>query len=43
MLVIWYRGLVLKKLGGITGDCLGTVGYLGQLIVLLASIMEWPL
>lgn len=42
-LVIWFRGLVLRKLGGITGDCLGCVGYLGQLAVLLASIAEWPI
>lgn len=42
ILVVWFRGLVLRKLGGITGDCLGSVGYLGQLVVLLASIMRWP-
>lgn len=42
ILVFWFRGLVLKKLGGITGDCLGCVGYQGQLVMLLTSIMEWP-
>ena len=42
ILVIWFRGLVLIKLRGITGDCLGSVGYLGQLVILLASIMRWP-
>lgn len=41
-LVLCFRRLVLQKLGGITGDCLGSVGYLGQLVVLLASIAEWP-
>lgn len=38
LLVVWFRGLVLQKLGGVTGDCLGCVGYLGQLVVLLGSI-----
>jgi len=42
ILLFWFRGLVMRKLGGITGDCLGCIGYLGQLVVLLASIAEWP-
>ncbi|MBD3674385.1 MAG: adenosylcobinamide-GDP ribazoletransferase [Planctomycetaceae bacterium] len=42
MLIFWFRGLVLKKLGGITGDCLGCIGYSGQVVILLASIAEWP-
>jgi adenosylcobinamide-GDP ribazoletransferase len=37
---IWFRGLVLRKLDGITGDCLGFIGYLGQLIVLLAASVK---
>jgi adenosylcobinamide-GDP ribazoletransferase len=42
ILIVWFRALVLRKLGGITGDCLGCIGYLGQLAVLLGSIAEWP-
>ena len=29
--------LVLRKLGGLTGDCLGCVGYVSQVVVLLAA------
>ena len=29
--------LVLRKLGGMTGDCLGCVGYVSQVVVLLAA------
>lgn len=37
---LWFRKLVLHKLGGITGDCLGFIGSLGQLIVLLVAAAE---
>jgi adenosylcobinamide-GDP ribazoletransferase len=37
---IWFRRLVLHKLGGITGDCLGFIGYLGQLIILLVAAVD---
>lgn len=36
---VWGR-YVQARLGGITGDCLGTGCYLGQLIVLLVAIAE---
>jgi len=29
--------LVRRKLGGMTGDCLGCVGYASQVVVLLAA------
>jgi adenosylcobinamide-GDP ribazoletransferase len=35
--LLWFRSLLLRKLGGITGDCLGFAVYAGQLIVLLAA------
>ncbi len=32
----WFRRLLLRRLGGSTGDCLGFAAYAGQLILLLA-------
>jgi adenosylcobinamide-GDP ribazoletransferase len=37
LFLIWFRALVLRKLGGITGDCLGFAVYVAQIIVLLAA------
>lgn len=34
---IWLRRLLMRKLGGSTGDCLGFAAYAGQLILLLAA------
>ena len=34
--LIWLRGLLLRRIGGSTGDCLGFAAYAGQLILLLA-------
>ncbi len=39
--VAWYRRLLLRKVGGSTGDCLGFAAYAGQLIVLLCVVAEW--
>ena len=39
--LIWFRRLLLHKLGGITGDCLGFAVYASQLIVLLAASGSW--
>ena len=36
-LAIYFRMLLRRRIGGTTGDCLGTVCYLGQLIVLLTG------
>lgn len=33
---LWFRRLLLRRLGGSTGDCLGFAAYAGQLILLLA-------
>jgi len=35
--LIWFRILLIKKIGGSTGDCLGFAAYAGQLILLLAA------
>ena len=36
--LLWFRSLVLRRVGGSTGDCLGFAAYAGQLIVLLAAV-----
>jgi adenosylcobinamide-GDP ribazoletransferase len=35
---IWFRALLLRRLGGVSGDCLGFFVYLSQLIWLLATL-----
>jgi adenosylcobinamide-GDP ribazoletransferase len=35
--LIWFRGLLLRRVGGSTGDCLGFAAYVGQIILLLAA------
>jgi adenosylcobinamide-GDP ribazoletransferase len=39
--VLWLRRLVLHKLGGVTGDCLGFAVYGAQLVLLLAAAAQW--
>ena len=34
----WFRSLLLRRINGSTGDCLGFVAYAGQLIVLLSAL-----
>ena len=36
--VLWFRALLLRRIGGSTGDCLGFGAYAGQLLVLLAAV-----
>jgi adenosylcobinamide-GDP ribazoletransferase len=36
--LIWLRGMLLRRIGGSTGDCLGFAAYAGQLILLLAVV-----
>lgn len=36
--LIWLRGLLLRRIGGSTGDCLGFGAYTGQLILLLTVV-----
>lgn len=38
LFVIWLRGLLVRRIGGSTGDCLGFAAYAGQLILLLAVV-----
>jgi adenosylcobinamide-GDP ribazoletransferase len=35
--VLWFRRLLIRRLGGSTGDCLGFAAYVGQLILLMAA------
>lgn len=35
--LIWFRALLLHRVGGSTGDCLGFAAYMGQIILLLAA------
>jgi adenosylcobinamide-GDP ribazoletransferase len=35
--ITWFRGLLLGRIGGSTGDCLGFAAYAGQLLLLLTA------
>ncbi|MGI4878735.1 MAG: adenosylcobinamide-GDP ribazoletransferase [Janthinobacterium lividum] len=37
LFLLWFRRLLLRRIGGSTGDCLGFAAYAGQLILLLAA------
>lgn len=37
VLLVWFRALLLRRIGGSTGDCLGFAAYAGQVIALLAA------
>jgi adenosylcobinamide-GDP ribazoletransferase len=39
LFLIWFRALVITRLNGSTGDCLGFAAYSAQLIVLMAAIL----
>jgi adenosylcobinamide-GDP ribazoletransferase len=39
---LWFRRLLLRRIGGSTGDCLGFAAYAGQLILLLAATAARP-
>lgn len=39
--VWWFMSLVRRRLGGITGDCLGCLCYLSMVLVLLATAARW--
>jgi adenosylcobinamide-GDP ribazoletransferase len=38
----WFRSVLLRHLGGVTGDCLGFGVYVGQLLILLAATPSLP-
>jgi len=40
LFLIWFRALLLRRIGGSTGDCLGFAAYAGQLILLLAATVR---
>ena len=37
ILLVWLRAFVIRKVGGVTGDCLGFASYAGQLLLLLTA------
>ncbi|MGY6550309.1 MAG: adenosylcobinamide-GDP ribazoletransferase [Erythrobacter sp.] len=37
-LLVWLRAMLLRRIGGSTGDCLGFAAYAGQLLLLLAVV-----
>lgn len=37
LFLFWFRALLLRRIGGSTGDCLGFAAYAGQLILLMAA------
>jgi adenosylcobinamide-GDP ribazoletransferase len=37
LFLFWFRGLLIRRIGGSTGDCLGFSAYIGQLILFLAA------
>ncbi|NJS15675.1 MAG: adenosylcobinamide-GDP ribazoletransferase [Sphingopyxis sp.] len=37
LFLFWFRALLLRRIGGSTGDCLGFAAYAGQLILLLSA------
>jgi adenosylcobinamide-GDP ribazoletransferase len=43
LFVGWFRALLLRQLGGVSGDCLGFTVYAGQLIVPLCALAACPI
>lgn len=39
---LWFRRILMRHLGGVTGDCLGFGVYVGQLLILLAAVSTLP-
>lgn len=42
LFLVWFRQSPMRRLGGVTGDCLGFAVYAGQLILLLCVAAQWP-
>lgn len=40
-IVIWFMGMVRRRLGGMTGDCLGCIGYASMVVMLLVTAARW--
>jgi adenosylcobinamide-GDP ribazoletransferase len=38
LFALWFRRLLLRRIGGSTGDCLGFAAYAGQLLMLAAAV-----
>ncbi len=39
---LWFRRTLMRRLGGVTGDCLGFGVYIGQILILLAACATLP-
>ncbi|WP_448658776.1 adenosylcobinamide-GDP ribazoletransferase [Sphingomonas sp. CJ99] len=37
LFLMWFRALLIRRIGGSSGDCLGFAAYVGQLILLLSA------
>ena len=37
VMAIWYRQMILRRIGGTTGDTLGAIGFLSQLVILVGA------
>ncbi|MEK7786283.1 MAG: adenosylcobinamide-GDP ribazoletransferase, partial [Chloroflexota bacterium] len=42
LFLLWFRQLMMRHLGGVTGDCLGFAVYAAQLILLLCVVTQCP-
>ena len=42
LFLLWFRGFLMRHLGGMTGDCLGFAVYAGQLVMLLGAAASPP-
>lgn len=40
-IVMWFMTLVRRRLGGMTGDCLGCICYASMVVVLMATAARW--
>jgi adenosylcobinamide-GDP ribazoletransferase len=41
LFLLWFGGMLRRRIGGATGDCLGFAAYAGQLVLLLAVCARW--
>jgi adenosylcobinamide-GDP ribazoletransferase len=38
--LVWYRAYLIRRIGGVTGDCLGFAAYVGFILTILSLIRE---
>jgi adenosylcobinamide-GDP ribazoletransferase len=37
---VWYRAYLIRRIGGVTGDCLGFAAYVGFIVTTLVLARE---